>query len=275
MRSDFLAGMATASHKRLRKALRSESLADLRERALETADPAGVRLGKQGFDIIAEIKLRAPSSSRLKSRALDGEIDIAERAVIYAEAGAVAVSVLTEPERFSGSLEHLRRASEALAGSGVPSMRKDFLVDPYQVWEARAAGAGGVLLILQMLSDEALQAMLAAASEAGLFVLLEAFNTDDLRRCQRMANTPGLLVGLNSRNLRTLGVEAGRFAELVGQFPEGPPRVAESGLRSATDISVVAECGYDLALVGSALMQSDDAGATLAAMLEAGREVHA
>lgn len=275
MARDFLASMADASRKRVRKALRSESLEALTERAFAMPKPAGVKLGNEGFDIIAEIKLRAPSTGRLTGELAHADSDIAARARTYAEAGAVAVSVLTEPERFSGSLEHLRVASDGLADSGVPSMRKDFLVEPYQVWEARAAGAGGVLLILQILADEPLKAMLAAAEEAGLFVLVEAFNESDLQRCQRIANIPGLLVGLNCRNLRNLQVEAGRFAELAGAFPQGPPRVAESGLATPADISVIAENGYDLALVGSALMQSSDPAATLNAMLEAGREVHA
>ena len=271
MAKDFLAAMATASAKRMRRALRAESLQALKARALDTPKPIGVRLGTAGFDIIAEIKLRAPSSGDLA----DPAIDVAERARQYAAAGAVAVSVLTEEERFAGSLEHLRSASEALAGCGVPCMRKDFLVDAYQVWEARAAGAGGVLLIAQILDDDALQAMLAAASEAGLFVLLEAFNVKDLRRCQRIANTPGLLLGLNCRDLRSLAVEPGRFAKLAGGFPDGPPRVAESGLATPEDVSVVAELGYDLALVGSALMKSTNPGSVINAMLEAGREVHA
>lgn len=269
MARDFLVSMAEASRKRLHKAMRQESLEALKQRALATTKPVGVKLGGAGFDIIAEIKLRAPSAGKLAA----ADADIAELARTYASSGAAAVSVLTEPARFSGSLEHLQRASAALSGSGVPAMRKDFLVDAYQIWEARAAGAGGVLLILQILTDEQLQSMLAAAREAGLFVLLEAFDGNDLQRCQRIANTPGLLVGLNCRNLRSLEVEAGRFAELASAFPEGPPRVAESGLATVADISVVAESGYDLALVGSALMQSADPAATLAAMLEAGREV--
>ncbi len=271
MPRDFLSGMAEGSRKRMRRALRAESLEALKERALATAKPSGVKIGKEGFDIIAEIKLHAPSAGKL---AANGS-DIAALATAYAEAGAVAVSVLTEPERFSGSLEHLRLASDALAGTGVPTMRKDFLVDVYQIWEARAAGAGGVLLILQILDDDQLQQMFAAAHEAGLFVLLEAFNETDLQRCQRIANTPGLLVGLNCRNLHNLEVEAGRFAQLAGEFPEGPPRVAESGLETPADVSVVAECGYDLALIGSALMRSADPAVTLVSMLEAGREVHA
>lgn len=268
MAQDFLKSMAANSHKRVSAATRIESLESLRERALLTPRPARMKLGSAGFDIIAEIKISAPSAGKLA----DASTDIAARAIAYAEAGAVAVSVLTEPKRFSGSLEHLAVASAALGEHRVPAMRKDFLVHPYQVWEARAAGAGGVLLILQMLDDEALSEMLKVASAAGLFVLLEAFDKQDLMRCRRVAVTPGLLVGLNCRNLRSLAVEPGRFQQLAGDFPEGPPRVAESGLDSPDDVTLVAELGYDLALVGSALMKSEDPGELLQSMLDAGRE---
>lgn len=269
MARDFLDTMATQSHKRLRAAQRAESLESLRERALLTPRPPRMKLGSAGFDIIAEIKLSAPSAGKLA----DADSDIAARAITYAEAGAVAISVLTEPKKFSGSLEHLALASAALSGPGIPAMRKDFLVHPYQVWEARAAGAGGVLLILQMLDDETLPEMLAAASQAGLFVLLEAFDRNDLLRCRRVAVTPGLLVGLNCRNLRSLAIEPGRFDQLAGDFPEGPPRVAESGLDTPADVALVAELGYDLALVGSAFMKSENPGELLRSMLEAAREV--
>ncbi len=269
MAQDFLDKMRSNSARRARRARRQESLEDLKARALATPRPAGVTLSSGGFDIIAEIKLQAPSAGKLA----DAALDIGACARSYAEAGAAAISVLTEPDRFGGSLVHLETASAALQDSGIPTMRKDFLVDPHQVWEARAAGAGGVLLILQMLDDMALAEMLEAAREAGLFVLLEAFDGEDLQRSRRLANTPGLLVGLNCRNLRSLKVEPGRFEQLASEFPEGPPRVAESGLANALDISLVAELGYNLALVGSALMQSADPGALLAGMLEAGREV--
>ena len=270
MAHDFLETMAEASRRRVQDAKRNEGLVELRDRALTTPPAPRLRLGHVGFNIIAEIKLSAPSTGQLAGV----ETDIAGRANEYADAGASAVSVLTEPERFGGCLEHLARASVALRDAGVPAMRKDFLVDPYQVWEARAAGAGGVLLILQLLDDKSLTQMLEAAQEAGLFVLLEAFDLADLERSRVFAPTPGLLMGLNCRDLRTLGVEPGRFAELADSFPDGPPRVAESGLESPDDVAGIAELGYEMALVGSALMRSEDPAALLVAMLDAGRGVH-
>ena len=131
----------------------------------------------------------------------------------YAEAGAAAVSVLTEPSRFDGTLEHLRIAARALAGK-IPAMRKDFLVDTYQVDEARVAGAGGVLLIVRMLDDAALAALLERTLELRMFALLEAFDEADIARLhgcvERYGRDGQLLVGLNCRDLATLKVVPGR-----------------------------------------------------------------
>lgn len=267
MVEDFLAAMAAASAERARDTLAECSLDALRTRALASPAPTPLKRDASGFDLIAEIKLRAPSTGALASA---GE-DLAARARHYAQAGAASVSVLTEPERFAGSLAHLSTVADALRESGVPAMRKDFLVDPCQVWEAREAGAGGVLLILPILDDRALDAMLEAAGDAGLFVLLEAFSAEDLARCGRLTGVPDLLLGLNCRNLRDLSIEPNRFAELLGHFPPGPPRVAESGMSTAVEVADVARHGYDLALVGSALMQAPDPGALLAEMLAAAR----
>lgn len=267
----FLERMARGARRRFKAAVTATPAEAMRVRALAAPRSAGLRLSGTGFDLIAEVKLKAPSAGTLARP----DLDVGAQARAYADAGAAAVSVLTEPERFGGSLAHLEQAAEALAGTGVPAMRKDFLVDPYQVHEARAAGAGGVLLILRLLDGRMLRAMLDAAVEHGLFVLLEAFDGEELRRARQVAHTPGLLMGLNCRNLQSLVVEPGRFAALAGQFPEGPPRVAESGLETPEDVSAVAELGYDMALVGSALMTSDAPGQTLAAMLEAGRAVRA
>jgi indole-3-glycerol phosphate synthase len=159
-------------------------------------------------------------------------------------------------------------------------MRKDFLVDPYQVIEARAAGAGGVLVILRMLGRAQIEALLATAAELGLFVLLEAFGEEDIELAHaltrahaahaRAAGAP-LLVGLNCRDLVTLQVVPGRLEQLVARLPADVPRVAESGVASAADAARVAVAGYDLALVGSALMQAADPLALVGDMLLAAR----
>ena len=149
-------------------------------------------------------------------------------------------------------------------------MRKDFLVDSVQVLEARAAGASGVLLIATMLDDATLREMLDCAFEHGMFVLLESFDEDDLRRSSRFLDLDGqLLIGVNTRNLRTLDVDADRLERFAPLLPAARC-VAESGLRVADDASRVAGWGYTMALVGTALMRSDDPGALIAAMRAAG-----
>jgi indole-3-glycerol phosphate synthase len=217
------------------------------------------------FGLIAEIKFSAPSSGVLQAHT-DPVGAAVERALKYEAAGAHAISVLTEPTRFGGSIEHLTAVSAAVQ---IPVMRKDFIVDPAQVLEARAHGAGGVLLIIRMLDDVRLDQMMDLAHELGLFVLLEAFDGDDLKRAGRY---PGSIVGLNCRDLRSLQVDVSRLETLQNSFPDGVCRVAESGLSCAEDARKVALMGYGLALVGSALMRSDDPTQLVADMTAAGRE---
>jgi len=229
------------------------------------------------FDLIAELKLRSPAVGQLKS----GNEDVEGRVTAYARAGAAAVSVLTEPTRFDGSMAHLETATKALAPLNVPAMRKDFLIDPYQVIEARVAGAGGVLVIIRMLSRSGIEEMLDCARDLGLFVLLEAFDGADIevmRDVLGAAATAGspaaapVLAGLNCRDLATLQIVPQRLIELAPLLPTHVPRVAESGVVSAQDAARVAAAGYELALVGSALMQGGDPHALAAAMLKAGRQ---
>src|SRR4029077_7765851 len=178
----------------------------------------------------AELKLRSPAQGALRGP----EEDVPARVGAYARAGAAAVSVLTEPPRLDGTLEHLHSAARARAPAGVPAMRKDFLVDPYQVLEARAAGAGGVLVILRMLPRAASEALIECAGAGRLFVLLEAFDAADIELMHELVEhfAPGvqLLAGLNCRDLGTLQVVPGRLAELAPLLPRAVPRVAESGV---------------------------------------------
>ncbi len=264
---DFLATMAAHSRARARRTLDATSLEALRDQALERPPPPPLALSPEGFDLIAEVKLRAPSTGALSGPvSLD---DLVARAGAYARAGAAAISVLTEDSRFDGSLEHLAAVAGAL--DTVPAMRKDFLVDPCQVYEARLAGAGGVLLIARMLDDEAMATMISTARQCRLFVLLEAFDDTDLERIGRCDPGPDLLVGLNCRDLATLAVDVDRFATLIDAFPPGLPAVAESGVATADDAAGVARLGYRVALVGTALMRCDEPGGLVRAMLEAGR----
>lgn len=266
---NFLAQMAAQSRTRARAARATRGEASLLAGCRDTAPPPALALGS--FDLIAEIKRHSPSEG-----ALDIETDVVARAGSYAAAGAAAVSVLTEPERFGGSLEDMEAAAAALRPAKVPVMRKDFLVDPLQVLEARAGGAGGLLLIVAMLGDAALAEMLAAAREQGLFVLLEAFDEADLERAakclEECAGGPAVLVGVNTRDLRTLAVDPARLARLAPYLPAGIPAVAESGLHTPDDAAAAAVLGYRVALVGTALMRARDPGAGVTEMLAAGRE---
>ena len=255
--SDFLETMAVSSRARAAAAEPSASGRGPR--------PA---LATDGFGIIAEIKNRSPAEGALA----EAGADRAARARCYADAGAVAISVLTEPERFDGHLDHLAEVAEAVPDT--PVMRKDFLVDPVQIREAYAVGASGVLLITAMLDDRELALMLDCAWQNDLFVLLEAFSEDDIERAKRLldetvhsakARHGELLFGVNSRNLRTLEVDPLRLERYAALLPDGVC-VAESGLKSAADARHVADAGYRLALVGTALMRSADPGALIRAM---------
>jgi len=264
----FLDDMARSSASRVAAALRHESVQALERRARQAPASVPLRLSGTGFDVIAELKLRSPAAGILGS---DAE-DWLGRVAAYARAGAAAVSVLTEPSRFDGTLEHLRRAAAALAPLQVPAMRKDFLIDPYQVLEARAAGAGGVLVILRMLPRLQIEDLLQVAAEYSMFVLLEAFDAADLSLAAELLSTRGahrqsILVGVNCRDLQTLDVVTERFAALAPLLPAGWTAVAESGVGSAADARRMQQLGYAAALIGSALMAHGDPGRLL-------REIH-
>ena len=273
--SGFLDQMASLSAARVAQALRHESMDSLERRARETPAGAPLRLSTAGFDVIAELKLRSPAAGALG----DENQNWPGRVAAYARGGAAAVSVLTEPSRFDGSLEHLRQAARVLAPFGVPAMRKDFLVDPYQVLEARAAGAGGVLIILRMLPRARTEELLQVAAEHGLFVLLEAFDEIDLELAGDLLSSRGaapsgqILLGVNCRDLQTLKVVPERFAALAPRLPDGWPAVAESGVASSADARRMRQLGYGLALIGTALMTGDDPTRLLGEMLNEARTV--
>jgi indole-3-glycerol phosphate synthase len=267
--------MARSSAERVRQAKQREPEAALARRAADSPRGAPLSLSPSGFDVIAELKLRSPAAGVLGG-ATD---DWLGRIAAYARGGAAAVSVLTEPSRFDGSLEHLQQAAAVLAPLGVPAMRKDFLVDPYQVLEARAAGAGGVLVILRMLPPERIIQLLDAAAEHGLFVLLEAFDAADLdlaRELMAAREDRGvILLGINSRDLQSLQVVPERFLRLAPLLPATLPCVAESGVATPEDARAMCRLGYRAALIGTALMGAEDPAALLEAILNAARTVPA
>lgn len=267
---DFLVDMAAGSRARLARArsLRSES--ELRQLAARLPAVPSLRLSPQRFDLIAELKLRSPAVGKLRDA---GPENVAAHVQEYAAAGAAAVSVLTEPSRFDGSMAHLEQAARVLP---IPAMRKDFLVDPYQVLEARVAGAGGVLVIVRMLPSAELEALIDCALEQQMFVLVEAFDAADIELATglidaRAADRERLLLGINCRDLASLQIVPARLLELAPQLPRHLRLVAESGVATADDAARIAAAGYDLALVGSALMQGGEPRELALAMLRAGR----
>lgn len=266
--SDFLQSMAASSRARA-DAIESPPSADRLDR------PAfSLRLDR--FDLVAEIKNRSPAEGELAT----GAGDRVSRAAAYVAGGAAAISILTEPDRFDGDLAHLQEVATAVAVTETPVMRKDFLVDTAQVLEAKAAGASGILLIAAMLDDKALTSMLDCAFEYDLFVLLEAFDEQDLNRSRQLANRSiyadqadrnKFLVGVNTRNLRTLEVDSVRLERLGPLLPAGVTCVAESGIVTADDAGNVVDWGYRAALVGTALMRAEDPESLVRNMLSAGR----
>jgi len=271
--ADFLDRMAAGSRRRAAEAEAQRPAEDLAFRASHLPAPPAFRLSGQGFDLLAEVKHRSPSAGTLAGGALRSATQARE----YARGGAAALSVLTEPDEFAGDLAHL---TEVAAGSRVPAMRKDFLVSPYQLLEARLAGAGGVLLIAALLPGHQLRAMLEATHRLGLFALVEVFDRDELDRAVRASRAAGpalgagrcrTLVGVNCRDLRTLRVDFGRFAHLAPHLPHDIPTVAESGVETPAQAARVAGLGYDVALVGTALMRASDPARLAAELLAAGR----
>ncbi len=274
--SGFLDGMARSSAERVAQAMRLESAADLRARARRAPSSPPLRLSRAGFDVIAELKLRSPAAGLLGEESHDW----LGRVVDYARGGARrgVRSDRTLPfRRIARAPGEGSRGLGAAAGAGDA---QGFLVDSYQVLEARAAGAGGVLAILRMLPRERIVDLLDVAAEHGMFVLLEAFDGDDLRLAReltaaRSGREEVILVGINSRDLQTLKVVPERFADLAPQLPDGRPAVAESGVASAADAARMMRLGYRLALIGTALMSREDPAQLLREIFAATRTVQA
>ncbi len=208
--------------------------------------------------IIAECKRRSPSKGILREH-----YDPAAIAASYAAAGAAAISVLTEPTFFDGSLDHLADVRHAVQ---IPVLRKDFVVTRYQLTEARAAGADAALLIAAALDDGELNALLRAAEALGLDALVEVHDAAEL---ERAVAAGAAIIGVNSRNLHTLAVDTGVLHALASRIPRGVVAVAESGLRDAATISGLREAGFRGFLIGERFMTDGDPGSALRALLGA------
>jgi indole-3-glycerol phosphate synthase len=224
----------------------AELEARVRDSAPNTLDPMPAFRSSK-VSIIAEVKRSSPSKG-----ALADIPDPASLAGEYAAGGASAISVLTERRRFGGSLEDLAAVRAAV---DVPVLRKDFIVTPYQLWEARAWGADLALLMVVSLPGGLLEDLLGLARELRLTPLVEVHTEEEL---ERAAQVGADLIGINARDLTTLSVDRGVFAKLAPQVPEGAVRVAESGVAEAADVAEYRRWGADVVLVGEALVRSGD-----------------
>jgi indole-3-glycerol phosphate synthase len=256
-----LAAQVADSRRRLDAARARESIESLRARAerMPPPPPFGAALAGTDVAVIAEVKRGSPSRGPLAP-----DLDPVATALAYREGGAAAVSVLTAPQGFDGSLEDL----EAVARLAVPALRKDFLVDPYQVWEARAAGAAAVLLLAVVLDDVALRRLLEVTAQAGLEALVEVHDEQEM---ERVAAIGPAVIGINVRDLRDFSVANARFAQVAAGRPSGTLLVAESGVHGADDVVAYAAAGADAVLVGEHLVTSPDPEAATRRLVEAGR----
>jgi len=212
---------------------------------------------QNGPAIISEIKKASPSKGLIRS-----DFHPATIARAYEAGGASALSVLTDEEFFQGSLEDLTAASNTVR---IPCLRKDFMLDPFQMLEARAAGADAILLIVAALSDARLIELRDEARNMGLDILCETHDRDEMERAIQLGFD---LIGVNSRDLRTFVVKPELLFELSASLPKHAVMVAESGIRTAADIAKLRAAGYQAFLVGEALMRQPDPGAALALLLE-------
>jgi indole-3-glycerol phosphate synthase len=211
--------------------------------------PRGFRaaLTRPGIAVVAEFKRRSPSAGTLREKA-----DLRELVGAYERGGASALSVLTEEPNFGGSLEDLRAARGLCE---LPLLRKDFIVDEYQLLEAQAAGADAVLLIAAALEPEQLRSLHGAALALGLEVLVEVHDRGEL---DNALGAGARLIGINNRDLRDFSVDVGRTTQLMGAIPEGVSVVSESGIASAEQLRDLEAIGVDAVLVGESLMRSAD-----------------
>ncbi|WP_323961719.1 indole-3-glycerol phosphate synthase TrpC [Arthrobacter sp. JZ12] len=208
--------------------------------------------GASGLRVIAEVKRKSPSKGDLSAIA-----DPAELASAYERGGAAVVSVLTEERRFGGSLADLDAVRAAVE---LPILRKDFTVDEYQIWEARAHGADLILLIVAALDDATLASFLRLTEELGMHALVETHTAEEV---QRAVAAGARIIGVNVRNLKTLDIDRSVFADLAELIPAGAVAVAESGVRDLADVELFAADGARAVLVGEALVRHDNPEVTV------------
>jgi indole-3-glycerol phosphate synthase len=217
-------------------------------------------LSRVGLNVLAELKPASPSRGVLRD-----PFDPVALGRSLEAAGAAALSVLTEPEFFNGSLKNMRDARKEI---GLPVLRKDFIFDPWQVWESRANDADSFLLIVAAVGDGLLRELVALGREIGMEPLVEVHTAPELDRALAAG---ARIIGVNNRDLKTLSVRVETSFELVERIPEDCIAVSESGLRTHDDLVRLREVGFDAFLIGEQLMLAPDPAAALAELLGAGR----
>jgi indole-3-glycerol phosphate synthase len=226
----------------------------------EPARDFAAALSQAGHNIIAELKKASPSRGVIREHYAPAEIAPGLEA-----AGAAALSVLTEEEFFQGSLADLKAVKKVV---GIPILRKDFIFDPWQVWEARAAGADSFLLIIAILSDEMLAELLELGRSLGMEPLIEVHSREETERAARVG---ARIIGVNNRDLRNFQVSLDTSLDLVKAIPNECIAVSESGLQNSADLARLRDAGFDAFLIGEQLMKSADPALALSSLI--GRDV--
>jgi indole-3-glycerol phosphate synthase len=265
---NFLADIIERKKLSLSRAKEARGFEELREQAMaarRAVEPHRLRgaLQRGGLNIIAEIKRASPSKGLIRADVLPSLLALA-----YESGGAAAISVLTEEERFQGSLDDLR---EVRAAVGIPVLRKDFIFDEFQLYEAAEAGADALLLIVATLDDETLERLnRLTEDDLGMDALVEVHTSEELRRA---LDSGASLIGVNNRNLQTFEVSLDVSAQLAQEMPRDVTRISESGLRTGADLNHLRALGYDGFLIGESLMRAPDPGHALRELLDQAREI--
>jgi indole-3-glycerol phosphate synthase len=248
----------------IEQAKKKRSLQELRTIAENSSVPLSLQRAigaKSGISLIAEMKRSSPSAG-----SLDPNLDPPNRASLYCDAGAAAISVLTEPDYFSGSIDDLAAVSIISRASRVPVLRKDFIVDEYQVHEARAAGADCILLIIACLDPKQYADLFTISTSMGMDVLVEVFDEHELDIAMEIEPN---IIGINNRNLKTLKTSLSVFETLARKIPDDRIRVAESGMKNSADVERMGYAGAKAVLVGESLMKAGNDVSELAKAMSA------
>ena len=260
---DILAEIAAYKREFVLQRKRKCSLVDMRRAAADSAQTEDFRaaVAADGLALIAEIKKASPSKGLIRA-----EFDPEQIAAEYAQNGAAALSVLTDEAYFEGCDRYLQQARHV---AQLPVLRKDFTVDEYQIYEARALGADAVLLIVTLMDGGQLRDFAGLAGELGLAAVVEVHTTEELNRA---LGQPLALVGINNRNLTTFETTLDTTFELLDHIPDGVTTISESGINTREDIIRLDAAGIDAVLVGEALMREADVGAKIRELFPDGKE---